>query len=112
MSSVVDEAPGQRGREALARHAWREAFEVMTEADHAGDLGPDDLEVLAQSTWWVGQRDAASEAWERAYTLHARSGDKVAAATAALAGTRPLTGPRSVTLKGFAEPVEVVSVPW
>jgi hypothetical protein len=83
VSSVVDEVPGQRGREALARHAWREAYEIMTEADLAGDLGPGDLEVLAQSAWWVGQRDTAGEAWERACTLHARSGDKVAAANAA-----------------------------
>jgi hypothetical protein len=55
----------------------------MTEADRAGDLAPDDLEVLAQAAWWVGQPDTASEAWERAYTLHARSEDKVAAANAA-----------------------------
>jgi hypothetical protein len=83
VSSVVDEAPGQRAREALDRHAWSEAYEVMTEADRAGDLPPDDLEVLAQAAWWVGQQDAASEAWERAYTLHAKSGDRLAAANAA-----------------------------
>lgn len=83
VSSVVDETPGQRARGALDRHAWSEAYEVMTEADRAGDLAPDDLEVLAQAAWWVGQQDAASEAWERAYTLHARSGDKLAAANAA-----------------------------
>lgn len=76
MSSVIDEAPGQRAREALARHEW-------AEADRAGALGPEDLELLAQSAWWVGQQDAASDAWERAYTLYARSGDKVAAANAA-----------------------------
>jgi tetratricopeptide (TPR) repeat protein len=83
VSSVVDEAPGQRAREALARHDWGEAYEVMTEADRAGNLGPGDLEVLAQSAWWVGQQDTASDAWERAYALYARSGDKVAAANAA-----------------------------
>jgi class 3 adenylate cyclase len=83
VSSVVEETPGQRARAALARHAWGEAYEAMTEADHAGDLAPDDLEVLAQAAWWVGQPDTASDAWERAYTLHARSGDKVAAANAA-----------------------------
>ena len=83
MSSVSDEAPGQRAREALSLHAWREAYDIMTEADRARDLAPDDLEVLAQAAWWVGQPDTASEAWERAYTLHARSGDKVAAANAA-----------------------------
>jgi len=40
------------------------------------DLGPEDLEVLAQSAWWVGQQDTASGAWERAYTLYARSGTR------------------------------------
>jgi class 3 adenylate cyclase len=83
VNSVVDEAPGQRAREALDRHAWSEAYELMTEADQAGGLGPDDLEVLAQSAWWVGQQDTAREAWERAYTLHAKAGDKLAAANAA-----------------------------
>lgn len=41
-------------------------------------------------------------------------GDEILASaeTASLAGTRPVTGARSVTLKGFAEPVEVVSIQW
>lgn len=83
MSSVVEETPGQRARAALDRHAWGEAYEVMAQADHAGGLAPEDLEVLAQSAWWVGQQDVARDAWERAYTLHAKAGDKLAAANAA-----------------------------
>jgi tetratricopeptide (TPR) repeat protein len=83
VSSVVEETPGQRARAALDRHAWGEAYEVMADADHAGDLAPDDLEVLAQSAWWVGQQDTARDAWERAYTLHAKAGDTLAAANAA-----------------------------
>jgi class 3 adenylate cyclase/ATP/maltotriose-dependent transcriptional regulator MalT len=55
----------------------------MAQADHAGGLAPEDLEVLAQSAWWVGQQDVARDAWERAYTLHAKAGDKLAAANAA-----------------------------
>jgi tetratricopeptide (TPR) repeat protein len=83
VNSVVNETPGQRAREALARHAWGEAYELMAEADQAGGLAPEDLEVLAQSAWWVGRQDTAREAWERAYTLHAKAGDKLAAANAA-----------------------------
>jgi hypothetical protein len=83
VSSVVEENPGQRARAALDRHAWGEAYEVMADADHAGDLAPEDLEVLAQSAWWVGQQDVARDAWERAYTLYAKAGDKLAAANAA-----------------------------
>jgi class 3 adenylate cyclase len=83
MSSVIDEAPSQRGRDALERHAWREAYEIMAEADGAGDLGADDLEILAQAAWWVGEPAVAREAWERVSNMHARAGDKVAAANAA-----------------------------
>jgi class 3 adenylate cyclase len=41
-------------------------------------------------------------------------GDEILATaeTAALAATRPVTGLRSVPLKGFADPVDVVSVQW
>ena len=41
-------------------------------------------------------------------------GDEILASadTASLAGPRPVSGPRSVTLKGFAEPVQVVSIKW
>jgi class 3 adenylate cyclase len=42
------------------------------------------------------------------------NGDEILASaeTASLAGTRPVSAPRSVTLKGFANPVDVVSVQW
>ena len=43
----------------------------MVEADRTGELTSDELEVLAQAAWWVGQQDTARESWERAYTLHA-----------------------------------------
>jgi class 3 adenylate cyclase len=41
-------------------------------------------------------------------------GDEILATaqTAALAPTHPVTGLRSVTLKGFADPIEVVSIQW
>lgn len=34
------------GREALQRHAWREAFEQLRGADTAEPLPPEDLELL------------------------------------------------------------------
>jgi eukaryotic-like serine/threonine-protein kinase len=42
------------------------------------------------------------------------NGDEILATaeTVALVTLRPVTGRRSVTLKGFANPVEVVSIPW
>jgi class 3 adenylate cyclase len=107
VSAVLDETPAQRAREALSRHAWNEAYELMAEADRAGDLGAEDLEVLAEAAWWVGQHEASREAWERASTLHARCGDKVAAAHAAVRlafGLLP-TGARSV-LNGWLNRAE------
>jgi hypothetical protein len=31
------------GRDAITRHAWREAFDLLTEADASGLLEPEDL---------------------------------------------------------------------
>src|SRR6185369_3185037 len=41
------------GREALQRHAWREAFEQLRGADAAKPLPPEDLELLAEAAQWV-----------------------------------------------------------
>jgi class 3 adenylate cyclase len=82
VSTVLDEAPAHRAREALARHQWREAYDLMVEADGRVDLTPEDLEVLAESAWWVGEPEMSREAWERASTLYAKAGRKLEAANA------------------------------
>ena len=51
MSQVADASPLERGREALARHAWGEAYDLLAAEDAAGTLGPADLELLAQAAW-------------------------------------------------------------
>lgn len=79
-------APQQlsRARDAMSRHAWREALDLLAEADAADDLGPEDLEALGEAAWWMGRLDLAIEARERAYAAYRKSGDAVAAARAAL----------------------------
>ncbi len=57
----------QNGRAAIARHAWREAFDLLTAADASTGLPPEDLETLAQAAWWTGRLDACIDARERAY---------------------------------------------
>jgi hypothetical protein len=47
----------EAGREAVRRHAWREAFELLTAADQAGGLTAADLEGLAEAAWWNGRVD-------------------------------------------------------
>ena len=39
----------EAGREAISRHAWREAFELLTAADQAGGLTAADLEGLREA---------------------------------------------------------------
>ena len=59
----------ESGREAVRRHAWREAFEFLTAADQAGSLNAEDLEELADAAWWSGHAAACISARERAYPL-------------------------------------------
>ena len=84
MSSVVDEAPGQRAREALSRHAWREAYDRYTSVDKQ-DLTPADLRSFAEAAWLTGRLDDAINLRERAYTGFSTSGEKLNAARVALA---------------------------
>jgi class 3 adenylate cyclase len=85
MSQVLEESPLQAGREAVARHAWREGFQLLSEADNLQPLGPDDLVALAESAWWTGRLEDCIEARERAYALYLEEGQPRKAAVTALA---------------------------
>ncbi|HJV04535.1 MAG TPA: hypothetical protein VJ868_04655, partial [Actinomycetota bacterium] len=71
------------GREALDRHAWQEAYDLLTEADRTGSLTGEGLELLAEATYWSGHPDQTVEALERAYGAYLEEGDRSAAAMAA-----------------------------
>lgn len=77
MSKVLEESPSQRAREALSRHAWQEAYDLIAVAERTGELSADDLEILAQAAWWTGRPETSHESWERAYAAHVKAGDKV-----------------------------------
>ena len=77
--SVRDQATS-----ALARHAWRDARDLLAAADVRGELAPDELELLAQAAWWMGMLPAAIDARERAYAAATKSGDTETAVTAAI----------------------------
>jgi hypothetical protein len=64
-----------RGREALARGAWREAFTALSEADREGGLGAADTEALARCAYMLGDADAYVSALERAHAMHLAAGD-------------------------------------
>jgi len=74
----------QRARDAASRGAWKEAFDLLVEADGDGLLGPADLPLLGDVAYAAGHLDATIEAWERAHAKCVQAGDQVAAAGAAV----------------------------
>ena len=81
-----DAGPGlvERARDAAARNDWRQAFDLLMEADTGGLLAPTDLPVLGEVAYAAGQLNVTIEAWERAHTASMQAGDQVAAAAAAV----------------------------
>jgi class 3 adenylate cyclase len=63
----------EQGRAALARHAWGEALEKLTQADADGALGPADLDAYADAAWWNGRLEQAIDLRERAYAAATRA---------------------------------------
>ena len=53
--------PTRTGRDALQRHAWAEAFDLLSAADRAGTLGGDDLESLALAAFFSAKADVELE---------------------------------------------------
>jgi class 3 adenylate cyclase len=84
-TDTMERSIGERARDALGRHAWTEAYELLSEADGSGSLPADELELLAQASWWVGRLPEAIETRERAYAGFVKAGDPVRAAAAATA---------------------------
>lgn len=74
----------EAGREAIGRHAWSDALELLSRADKTNGLSPEDLEGLAQAAWWMGHLDDCISARERAYAAHLDAGDRGRAASVAM----------------------------
>jgi class 3 adenylate cyclase len=72
------------GREALRRHAWREAFEQLRAADAAEPLPPEDLELLAEAAQWVGRLDECIAVRDRTHAAYLAQGNRRRAGFTAL----------------------------
>jgi ATP/maltotriose-dependent transcriptional regulator MalT len=70
----------ERGRDAVRRESWAEAYEQLTAADPS-DLTAPDLEALADAAWWVSKMDEAIAARQQAYAAFSASGDELKAAS-------------------------------
>jgi class 3 adenylate cyclase len=82
MSQVLE--PVEAGREAVRRHSWGEAYELLAAADRESGLDAPDLEVLAEAAYWSGRLDEALAARERAHRRYLRDGNRPRAAALAL----------------------------
>jgi class 3 adenylate cyclase len=72
------------GKEALLRHAWEEAFDLLSSADRDGSLSGSDLETLAEASFFAGHSGRAIDIKERAFKAHLDAGDQIRAAYMAL----------------------------
>ena len=72
------------GRDAFARHAWRQAFETLSHAQQEQPLSVEDVERLAESAWWIGRIDECIAARERAYAAYMDQGKPGSAAAVAV----------------------------
>jgi class 3 adenylate cyclase len=81
MSQVLDDSAAQ-GREAAARGAWQEAYDLLAPA--ARTLTGEDLEALANAAFWTGKLDEAIEFREQAHAAFVAEGDKKRAAMLAV----------------------------
>jgi class 3 adenylate cyclase len=75
--------PVHAAREALDRHAWHEAFDLLRRADIEGRLSAGELAMLGDAAWWAGDIDACISARERAYAGFLEAGEPLRAAMVA-----------------------------
>jgi DNA-binding NarL/FixJ family response regulator len=68
---------------SAARGAWLDAYESLTRADAAGQLAPDDLELLATAAYMLGRGDDYVRGLERAHYAHLDAGSVPRAARCA-----------------------------
>jgi len=76
--------PLAAGRAALDRHAWEDAFDLLSQADRDGQLSGMDLEALAEAAFFVARADVELEVKERAFKAYEAEGDQLRAAYIAL----------------------------
>lgn len=72
------------GRDALARHSWLEAFELLSQADREQSLSGMDLESLADAAFFAAHADLGIEIKERAFKAHVADENHVRAAYVAI----------------------------
>jgi class 3 adenylate cyclase len=90
--------PVAAGRDALARHNWQKAYDLLSGADGDGTLSGADLEALAEASFFAGHSEREIEIKERAFKAHLADQDEVRAAYVAMRLARDywFTGKNSI----------------
>ena len=86
MESHIDDSTGllKAAHQALGRREWAAARDGFQAAAKHGNLGPDDLNALGDSAWWLGAVDEALASYEGAYRLYLQGEQPRKAAISAL----------------------------
>ena len=87
MSSTTGD-PLAAAREAVARLEWERGLDLFEHADASVELGPEDLESMAEAAWWAMRPDDAIDVLERAYAGFVRAQHNARAALVALTLSR------------------------
>jgi len=80
MTGGPDHSLIERGREAMGRHAWEEAYEALSQADREGALTGEGLHLLASAAYWTARPDETVGYLERAFAAYMDEGDHPSAA--------------------------------
>jgi tetratricopeptide (TPR) repeat protein len=72
-------------RDAIARHAWKEAFDLLSPADASRSLAAEDLERLGNAAFWIGRARDCIRFGERSAAAYTQAGDRRGAARVSLA---------------------------
>ena len=73
----------EEARKASMGRNWQKAYDLLTDAGVAG-LDAEGLALLADAAYACGHPETTIAAWERAYGIAMKSGDRMAAAGAAV----------------------------
>jgi class 3 adenylate cyclase len=75
----------EAGRDAIARHAWKDAFDLLSAADASSSLAAEDLERLGDAAFWIGRARDCIRFRERSAAAYTQTGDRRGAARVSLA---------------------------
>lgn len=66
----------ERAQNAFRQQAWKEAYTLLYQADKDNGLKPEDLEILAETTYLLGKFNDSNDIWSRAHNDYLKN-DKI-----------------------------------